>query len=175
MEILSIAALVLLSLFGYSTGAVATGRKSWLLKPQPADLLFMLLIWSGAIATRLTLGWNRWLLTLGWLGLAFLGGRLSSLFRKSPPARSPNPPFEGAPSRNSIRKLWLKWKDLSGRAGNFQSRLVLSYFFFLFVAPFGLAVRIFGDPLRIKRREKASYWLSRPEAAGGLEQSRKQS
>jgi hypothetical protein len=175
MEILSIAVLVLLSMFGYSMGAVATGRKSWPRKPQPTDLLLMLLIWSGAIATRLILGWNGWLLVPGWLGLAFLTGRLSRLFRKFPPTQSLMPPQEGARSRNPLKNLWLKWKDLSGRTGNFQSRLVLSYFYFLFVTPFGLAVKIFGDPLRIKGREKTSYWLSRPEPAGGLDSFRKQS
>jgi hypothetical protein len=85
------------------------------------------------------------------------------------------PSVEGALPRNRFQSLWLKWKGLSGRAGSFQSRLVLSYFFFLLVTPLGLAVKIFGDPLRIKKGEKSSYWLSRPEAAGGLERSRKQS
>ena len=174
METFSIVILVLLSMFGYSTGAVTAGQKSWQLKPQLMDLLLMLLIWSGSICTRLTLGWNKWLLILTWLGFAFLMGRLSVLFRKFPPTQSLMTPHKGALSRNLFKNFWLKWKDLSGRIGSFQSRLVLSYFFFLFVTPFGLAVKIFRDPLRIKRREKTSYWLSRPETASGLEQSRKQ-
>ena len=174
MEVLSIAVLVLLSMFGYSTGAVAAGPKSTPLKPRPTDLVFMLLIWSGAIATRLTLGWNRWLLILGWLGLSFLIGGLSVLSRKSHPAQSMMLASEGALPRYPSGSLWLKWKDLTGRTANFQSRLVLSYFFFLFVTPFGLAVKIFGDPLRIKGRDRASYWLSRQETASGLEQARRQ-
>lgn len=174
MGTLSIVILVLLSMYGYSTGAVTAGQKSRQLKPQLMDLLLMLLIWSGAICTRLTLTWNTWLLILGWLGLAFLMGRLSLLSRKFPPTQSMMTSYKGALSRNLFKNFWLKWKDLSGRIGSFQIRLVLSYFFFVFVTPFGLAVKIFRDPLRIKRREKTSYWLSRQETASGLEQSRKQ-
>lgn len=174
METFSILILVLLSMFGYSTGAVTTGQKSWQLKPQLADLFLMSLIWSGAIYTRLTLGWNKCLLILGWLVLAFLMGRLSLLSRKLLPRQGTMAPHKGALSRNLFKNLWLKWKAFSGRIGSFQSRLVLSFFFFLFVTPFGLGVKIFRDPLRLKKREKTSYWLSRKETASGLEQSRKQ-
>jgi len=36
--------------------------------------------------------------------------------------------------------------------GNFMNRLILSLFYFVIVLPFGLGVRLFSDPLRIKKK-----------------------
>ena len=164
METLSILALILISMFAYSAGAVSSAALRIEPKPQLADLFFLLLIWTGAIWTRLALDWNKWLLMLGWLVLAYLAGRLSWLKRsKKLPQRQDGP-----------KKLWFQWKAFSRRTGGFQSRLILSFFFFLAVAPFGLAVKIFRDPLRLRKGHQETYWLDKKETADDLEQSRRQ-
>ena len=50
-----------------------------------------------------------------------------------------------------LRKLWTQWLVLARKIGKFQSRIILTVFYFVIVTPFGLGVRLFADPLRIRR------------------------
>lgn len=62
------------------------------------------------------------------------------------------------------RNLWSHWLALAHKIGQFQSRVILTLFYFVVVTPFGLAVRAFGDPLQIKRRaisDASSAWSAR--------------
>ena len=45
-----------------------------------------------------------------------------------------------------LRKLWDRWMVLARKIGKFQSRILLTFFYFVIVLPFGLAVRLFADP-----------------------------
>jgi hypothetical protein len=58
--------------------------------------------------------------------------------------------------------------------GAFQSRIIISFFYFLIASPFALAVKIFSDPLKLKHRESASYWNLKTGKKVDLEQSRRQ-
>ncbi len=51
-----------------------------------------------------------------------------------------------------LRKLWSHWLTLARKIGQFQSRIILTLFYFVFVTPFGLGVRLLADPLHIRRR-----------------------
>lgn len=50
------------------------------------------------------------------------------------------------------------WKKFGRKVGDFQARLILTLFYFLILAPFAVLLRIFGDPLAIKRAT-AKGWL----------------
>jgi hypothetical protein len=174
MQTFSVLALILLSMFAYSAGAVALSKNFTEPKPQLADLCIMLILWSGGILTRSTLGWNKWLLVLGWMVLAYLTGGLANLFKNRHAGQSGPASEKPADSAKGAGRLWLQWKSFARKAGAFQSRLILSYFYFLCVTPFGLAVKIFGDPLRLRQKEKSSYWLPKKDTAGDVEQARRQ-
>ncbi|MFN2168892.1 MAG: hypothetical protein ACK2U9_21875 [Anaerolineae bacterium] len=74
-----------------------------------------------------------------------------------------------------LRQLWSRWLVLARKIGNFQSRVILTIFYFLVVAPFGLAVRILSDPLHVRRgRAGTSGWIEREARAGDLEDARRQ-
>lgn len=62
-----------------------------------------------------------------------------------------------------FRDLWNRWLVLAQKIGKFQSRVILTLVYFVVVLPFGLGVRLFGDPLRIRRRatHKESNWAAR--------------
>ena len=55
------------------------------------------------------------------------------------------------------RRAWARWMKIAGVIGDFQSRVVLSLFYFVIVLPFGLVVRVFGDPLRINRNRDSGW------------------
>jgi hypothetical protein len=58
-----------------------------------------------------------------------------------------------------LRRLWEGWKRVSRAIGNFQARLLLTIFYLVLVAPIGLFVRLFADPLRIRR--PSERWLDK--------------
>ena len=81
--------------------------------------------------------------------------------------------FQGVSGAWSLyQRAWQAWKDLAHKIGNFQARVILSIFYAVLVLPFGLAARLFSDPLRIKK--KPEQWLDHPAEAYDLEWARKQ-
>ena len=72
MEIISFVVLILLSLVGYSIGAVGKAGKSVQLKPQVIDLILISCIWTGAILSRIALDLNKWFVVLVWIMLSIL-------------------------------------------------------------------------------------------------------
>jgi len=174
MEILSFIVLILLSLVGYSGGAAAKAGKYAVLKPQLVDLIIVLLIWAGAIYSRITFDLNKWLLILIWVVLSATIGVTAILFRKLPKEQSSNNKEPEKVQKNPIKKLWHTWNNFSKIMGSFQSRIILSLFFFIFVSPFALAVKIFSDPLNIKHQSSKSHWLTKKEIKADLEQYRRQ-
>jgi hypothetical protein len=177
MTILSLIVLILLSLVGYSSGAVLRGGKNSEIKPRIIDLLVILMIWAGAIYSRLTFIINKWLLVAIWLGISYALGfailsfRKHSLNKKPAAAQAPETPG------NPLKKLWKTWQQFSRRMGAFQSRILLSLFYFLFLTPIGLVIKIFSDPLNIKHRNQGasgSYWLSKEAINGNIDDFRRQ-
>ena len=71
-----------------------------------------------------------------------------------------------------LKRIWEAWKRIAHHIGNFQARLLLTILYAILVLPFGLAVRLFADPLRIKRRP--ATWLEHPESPATLEWARRQ-
>jgi hypothetical protein len=62
-----------------------------------------------------------------------------------------------------LRRLWEVWKPFGRFVGNQIARVVLSVFYFTIFVPYGLGVRLFGDPLQMKTRPN-SLW--RPRSTG---------
>jgi len=48
-----------------------------------------------------------------------------------------------------LRRVWEWWKPIASKIGDFQARGILVLFYFVLLAPFALAVRLFTDPLSI--------------------------
>ena len=71
-----------------------------------------------------------------------------------------------------LKRLWEAWKVLARKIGTFQARVLLTLLYAICVLPFGLAVRLFGDPLRTKK--PPSRWLGRPDEAFDMEWARRQ-
>ncbi len=75
-----------------------------------------------------------------------------------------------------LRKLWDHWMVLARKIGKFQSRILLTFFYFVIVLPFGLGVRLLADPLYIRRRPPAdTAWLPRETRDVDLADGQRQS
>jgi len=71
-----------------------------------------------------------------------------------------------------LKRFWEAWKKIAHAIGNFQARVLLSVIYAILILPFGLAVRFFSDPLRIKKR--SGEWLDYPPTTNDMEQARRQ-
>jgi hypothetical protein len=177
MGLVSFLALVLLSLAGYSAGASLKSKRSAELKPQLIDMILIAFIWIGAIYSRAHSSLNKWLMILLWLILGMAAGYLALWARMVSKRKMPAVQKELQTSPKIRKKIWNIWKDLSKKMGGFQSRIILSLFYFVFVSPIALLVRAFSDPLKIKPGKTESintYWLPRRAANPSKEQSRRQ-
>jgi len=174
MDTISIIILLLLSLVGYSGGATGKAGKEADLKPKILDLVLVSIIWAAAIYSRLANDFNKWLLIIIWVSASVMVGILVATIRQSKRINIPSKAETEQVHSASFKGLWLKWKEFSRRTGSFQSRVLLSLFFFLVVTPFALAIKLMGDPLRIKHSEEGSFWLSKDEASKDLEEFRRQ-
>ena len=71
-----------------------------------------------------------------------------------------------------LKRAWQTWKRIAHAIGNFQARVLLTVFYTVLVFPFGIAARLFSDPLRIKRRP--TQWLEYPNEAHDLQWAKRQ-
>jgi hypothetical protein len=74
-----------------------------------------------------------------------------------------------------FRRLWERWKSIAHAIGNFQARILLSAFYFLLLSPFGLGVKLFADPLRLKKRDLPRWLPRKVESIERWESARRQS
>ncbi len=75
--------------------------------------------------------------------------------------------------RNVLRSLWQGWKAVASRIGHWQTRLFLSFFYFVVVLPVAVGVRLLVDPLGLKVKG-AARWQPRDYSTLSLEQARRQ-
>jgi membrane associated rhomboid family serine protease len=170
MDFISGLAVLLLTLLGYSYGSALAGRRREV-RPAFVDLPTTAMLCAGALISRALLG--KWcaIVVLPIAGL--LVGALTMFLRRValPDAgRAPPSTHSGA----LFAKLGRSWVSISRRAGDFQARLVLLWFYIIFVAPVGLLYRLFRDPLNIRKRREDSSWQQRESSTGGLDDARRQ-
>jgi hypothetical protein len=77
-----------------------------------------------------------------------------------------------------LRKIthiaWERFKIITGVIGDVQGRLIAILFYFSILVPFGVASRMFSDPLNIRRDTSSSAWLERPPASAEIEAAQRQ-
>jgi hypothetical protein len=73
---------------------------------------------------------------------------------------------------SKLKELWQRWTRIAKKIGDFQARLILTLFYFIFIIPIGLIARMFADPLALKNT--AAHWEKRASAPARLEDARRQ-
>ncbi len=87
------------------------------------------------------------------------------------PLRAPNPYWLGGAGAwlavalicpRLLAPLYKGWMKFGHALGWINARLILGVVFFALVTPIGLIMRLFGkDPLRMRTKKSASYWIRR--------------
>jgi len=55
---------------------------------------------------------------------------------------------------NLLKSFWKKWLKIAKVIGNFQAQVLFTIFYFLVLFPVGIGMRLFSDPLTLKKRKK---------------------
>jgi hypothetical protein len=76
--------------------------------------------------------------------------------------------------RHFLRAAWQGWKRIAEKIGRFQAKVLWGLLYFVVVAPFALGLKLFADPLRIKKRPSQSWWLEKPRQTLTLEDAHRQ-
>ncbi len=71
-----------------------------------------------------------------------------------------------------LKALWKAWTRIAHIIGNFQARVLLTILYVVLVLPFGVIVRLFADPLRIKKRPEK--WLEETPEVFDMQWAQKQ-
>lgn len=70
------------------------------------------------------------------------------------------------------RIAWERWKIIGDVFGDFQARLFAVLFYFTIFAPFAIGVRLFSDPLHIRKAD--TRWIERAPVGSSLDNARQQ-
>jgi hypothetical protein len=170
MNTLSAIALIMLVLVGYSSGVTTVARYKHA-QPTLVDLGQIGLIWALAFVARPVVG-HGWSLLL-WTAVAFFVAWLSAnrRYRYLGPDRSLVPLTRRHP--RWWGRLWQRWTAFAAEMGEFQSRLLMGFFYFILVTPFGLGARLLSDMLGLKRPSPTA-WHTREPAQTTLEEAQQQ-
>jgi hypothetical protein len=63
-----------------------------------------------------------------------------------------------------LKRIWEAWKVVAKKIGEFNARVILTLFYFVFLAPLALVIRK-SDPLGI-RKNKHQRWLKKMPPQG---------
>lgn len=158
MQSLSIIALVLLTVVGYSAGVVlAAGRA---VAPRLVEFLIVVLLWAGALAVRDELG--KWRALAAGAGAALLLGLMAGHGLRRSALRQKGEALDGS------------WRRFTLDMGNFQGRLLMGLFYFVVLAPFALLSRARTDALRLRRPSMQGYWRPRTDEVLNLPGAKRQ-
>ena len=75
------------------------------------------------------------------------------------------PELDGKKRPSAVRSFWRWWKGVAKRIGDIEARALLTFFYFVLLSPFALAVRWWSDPLAIKAHA-AKGWRTRGASDG---------
>jgi hypothetical protein len=74
----------------------------------------------------------------------------------------------------SWRRLWDRWKLFAHVVGDFQARLILAIIYCFIVSPYAILVRLFSDPLNIRRPKQTSMWITGGQDEPTIAKARRQ-
>ncbi len=151
---------ILLSLAGWSAGAAA-----WTKRKLPVPCAFDLLGVPILCCLQFLLpGYEPGHLMSASVSLAsgFLLGSLSgrAFGNRYPAARRES---REAAAGGPARKALAAWKGFAHRMGGFQGRMLLGFFYYSVFAPFGLLLRLSGNPMG--NRSPETGWAPRPQTS----------
>ncbi len=73
-----------------------------------------------------------------------------------------------------LKKFWSSWLRFGHFMGDIVARVFMTIFYFTLLLPFGVIITLLGDPLDMRRKDKAPTWHARTTGDRTLEDARRQ-
>ena len=73
-----------------------------------------------------------------------------------------------------VGSLWIRWKVFALKVGTFQFKIVLSLFYFLVMPPFAVIVKLFTEPLELKKSSSAKWHPTEIRQEDSFRESKRQ-
>ena len=73
-----------------------------------------------------------------------------------------------------LNRVWEGWKRIAVLIGNLQARIILTLLYTVLVIPAGCVIKLMSDPLRLRRRQTSTYWVTRETKMETLVDANKQ-
>jgi len=73
-----------------------------------------------------------------------------------------------------LRKIWREWLRIAKHIGSFNARVLITLIYFTLLAPFGVLVRLFSDPLDMKKPPEGRAWMARSTRDPDFDAARRQ-
>ena len=67
---------------------------------------------------------------------------------------------EAKAQESLLRRIWEGWKKIARKIGDFNARVILSVFYLVLLMPFAVLVKLFTDPLEIKKSAGKGWHLT---------------
>ena len=163
----------------YSIGTVAgSGSKSVLPGRVPfptlLDLAIIFLAWLAAVLAYRE-GYRTAVAAVIGVGIGLSAGFVLYRLLKRPADQKPKFENPASATRQSDARTQPRWRLFLRQVGAFQSRLMLTGFYFTAIMPFGILVGGLGDPLGLKVPRSETFWKRREDDIQNLEGARRQS
>jgi hypothetical protein len=71
-------------------------------------------------------------------------------------------------------RTWKAWQRVAHWIGEKQAIVVYTVLYFAVIGPIALARRVFSDPLQLRSRQRASFWMPRAVTPASLDEARRQ-
>jgi general stress protein CsbA len=169
MNAFHIVVLILLTIAGYSFGAVTAGKRK-IIVPKLLDIVLMVVLLGAALITRKML--NQWLVKIMWVVISFVFGLLVTLLRLKNVADVEG--FTVSENIHPLKRFWKGWKRFGKRMANYQSRVFITLFYFVFFGPFSVIMRTFNNPMKSPAPDALSLWIPRENPEQDLPSLRNQ-
>ena len=72
-----------------------------------------------------------------------------------------------------LKRIWENWLLIAHKIGVWQSKVIMTVFYFIVAAPFAIIIKIFFDSLAIKKNNDGSFWFEH-ETKDALHDAQKQ-
>lgn len=72
-----------------------------------------------------------------------------------------------------LQRIWERWKIIAHHIGVFQSRVILTLFYFILLLPIGIIFGFFKDALGIKAKY-ATTWRNKEKQSVAMEEMKEQ-
>ncbi len=74
----------------------------------------------------------------------------------------------------TLKNVWEAWKKIARKIGTFQAKVLLTVFYLVILAPFGILFRFFKDALHLRKPvSDLSHWKVREDAHESIERAGK--